>query len=357
MKILIDIGHPAHIHYFKHFAKKMVQNGHDIFFTVRDRESTLELMEGLNFNYEKRGKGGSSLLTKVLLMPFIDLKIFICALKFKPDLFLSFASPYAAHVSKIMNKPHIAFDDTEHAVWAHKLYRPFSNVVLSPSCYLNSISPNQLLFNSYMELSHLHPDNFIPNKQVLDQLGINSDEKYVVLRFISWNANHDVGQRGFSVEEKIHLVEKLSESCKIFISSEGDLPEKLRQYRLEINPSDFHDLLAFASLYIGEGATTAAESAVLGVPAIYVNSLKVGYCTELEERYGLVYSLNNIDQIIHQSLEILGDSESKDVFENKMKEMLKEKINPTKFMVWFVEKWPESKQIMKEDPDFQSKFK
>ncbi len=36
-------------------------------------------------------------------------------------------------------------------------------------------------------------------------------------------------------------------------------------------------LLAYATLFIGEGATMASECAVLGTPAIYVNSLQLGY--------------------------------------------------------------------------------
>ena len=36
-----------------------------------------------------------------------------------------------------------------------------------------------------------------------------------------------------------------------------------------------HNALKYASLFVGEGATMASECAILGTPAIYVNSLKV----------------------------------------------------------------------------------
>ncbi|MFW5804449.1 MAG: DUF354 domain-containing protein, partial [bacterium] len=35
MKILIDIGHPAHVHYFKNFITKMSQKGHSFIVIAR----------------------------------------------------------------------------------------------------------------------------------------------------------------------------------------------------------------------------------------------------------------------------------------------------------------------------------
>jgi len=37
--------------------------------------------------------------------------------------------------------------------------------------------------------------------------------------------------------------------------------------------------------------------------------------------------------------------------------MLKEKINVTAFLVWFIENYPESAKIMKENPKYQYRFK
>jgi hypothetical protein len=37
--------------------------------------------------------------------------------------------------------------------------------------------------------------------------------------------------------------------------------------------------------------------------------------------------------------------------------MLKDKIDVTAFYLWFIESYPESSQIMKENPDFQNCFR
>lgn len=357
MRILIDIGHPAHVHYFKNFVSIMKQKGHSFYFTVRERDSTFSLMDSLQFEYQSRGKGGSNILTKLLLMLKLDYRVYRVAKRFNPDLFMSFASPYAAHVAKVMGNPHITFDDTEHAVFAHKLYRPFSNVILSPSCYYKPIEKKQLLFNSYMELCYLHPNYFIPDPTILNELGIQEGEHYCILRFVSWDANHDVGQKGLSFETKIKLVSELKKYCKVFISSEGKLPKELLPYKLAIHPSRLHHALKYASLYIGEGSTTASESSILGTPAIYVNSLIVGYCKEQEEKFGLSYQFTDQEVIIEKAVEILTDPNSELVYAKRRNSMLSEKIDPTAFMVWFVENYPESVKVMKANPDYQYNFK
>ena len=44
------------------------------------------------------------------------------------------------------------------------------------------------------------------------------------------------------------------------------------------------------TLYVGEGATTASECAVLGTHAIYVNTLNWGDTDEEEEKYQLDFT-------------------------------------------------------------------
>ena len=356
MKILIDIGHPAHIHYFKNLAHILEHKGHQFLFVVRERDSTIELIKSTGFDYISRGKGGHGIIQKLLMIPKIDRFIFKVAQKFKPDMFLSFSSPYAAHISSILRKPHITLDDTEHAKFEHWLCRPFSDIVLSPSCYNDKLWSNQLTFDSFLELCYLHPNYFQPDRSVLERIGLKEDEKYCILRFVSWDANHDVGQKGLSYQDKIELVNILSKVCRLFISSEEKLDDRLKKYQLPIHPSDLHNALAFSSLYIGEGGTTASEAVALGVPAIYINSLRAGSLDEEEQR-GMLFQLRTTDEIKTCALKILNDKNSKNNFFEKQEKLLNDKIDPTAFLVWFIENYPESKRIMKENPDYQYRFK
>ncbi len=111
----------------------MKEKGHEFLITARDKEITFELLKRYNLPYISRGKGGKSLLSKVLYIPKADVIIYRQAKRFKPDVFLSFASTYAAHASKLYGKPHIAMDDTEHAKFELLMYLPFTATVLTPS--------------------------------------------------------------------------------------------------------------------------------------------------------------------------------------------------------------------------------
>ncbi len=356
MKILIDIGHPAHVHYFRNFINLMTSRGHSFAITARDKEMTFELLERYGIDYFSRGKGGKSLVKKLLYLPKADYKIYKVAKKFKPDLFLSFGSTYAAHTSAILRCPHIALDDTEHAKLELFLYTPFTDTFLNPVSFYKNLGPRQIKFNSLMELSYLHPNFFIPNRDVLRLINISKNESFVIIRFVSWNASHDIGQKGLSFQNKIILVNYLIDlGVKVYISSESHLPPELEKFRITFPSELFHHALCFAKLYIGEGGTTASEAAVLGTPAIYVNTLKMGYITE-EIHAGLIFQTTDINKILEIITEILNDNQSIAKFHSLKKEFLSGKIDLTNFLVWFVENYPDSVKTMKNNPDYQQKF-
>jgi predicted glycosyltransferase len=242
MRILIDIGHPAHVHYFKNFYRIMSEKGHDFLITARKKEVSHELLEAYNIPYQSRGKGSNHILGKILYLPKADLILLKQALRFKPDLFLSFSSTYAAQVSAILRKPHIALDDTEHAKLARLFYRPFTNLILSPQAYMGKRSAKQKFFNGYMELCYLHPNYFTPDESVLKLLNIDKNERYIVLRFVSWNANHDVGHSGISLENKRRAVKEFSKFGRVFISSEDELPKDLKEHQITLPPAKIHDV-------------------------------------------------------------------------------------------------------------------
>ena len=68
---------------------------------------------------------------------------------------------------------------------------------------------------------------------------------------------------------------------------------QFEKYRIKINPLDMHHVMAFASLYIGDSQTMAAEAGVLGVPFVWFNDFvgRIGYLRELEDKYELGYGI------------------------------------------------------------------
>ena len=355
MRILIDIGHPAHIHLFKNFAWKMQEKGHKILFTCRDREFLLRLLQVYGFIYENFGKHYKSIGGKIQGLIKNELQMFNTAVQFKPDLFLSHGSTIAAFTSFIMHKPHIAFEDTFNMEQV-KLSMPFTSVVLTGDYPHPSLGKKEIKYPGYHELAYLHPNVFIPDERVLEILGVKKGEKYAIVRFIAWQATHDIGHKGISYENKIKLVNTLSKHLRVFISSEAELPDELKKYKINIPPEQMHNALAFAHLFIGESSTMASESAVLGTPSFYINDSQLGYTNDLA-KYELLYTYTESEQdqiqAIEKAEEIACKSNVKEEYLAKREKMLSDKIDVSAFLVWFVENYPESvKEVKAKDFDF-----
>jgi uncharacterized protein len=356
MKIFVDIGHPAHVHYFRNFIRLMQEKGHEFFISARDKEVSLTLLDKYRIPYFNRGRGSSSIFGKAAYLVKADWDLYNEARKFNPDLFLSFASPYAAHAAKFLGKRHISFTDTENARLGILSFAPVTECILTPVSFEKEFGQKQIFFKGFMELCYLNPNYFKPEESVLSGIGISVNESFCVLRFVSWGANHDLGQSGIPDNIKAELVFELSKRMKVLISSESPLPPEIAKYKIQVSPEKIHDVLSFASLYIGEGATMASECAMLGTPAIYVNTLTAGTIKK-QESYGLLSHHWNFDKVMHEAFEIINMADRKEEFQRRRHKMLCDQIDVTAFMVWFIENYPESARIMKENLNYQDKFR
>ncbi len=355
MKILIDIGHPGHVHLFRNFAYQMQEKGHQFLFTCREKEFEIELLKAAKLPFVSFGKKYNTTLGKLFGLLKFDILSLVQGLKFKPDVFMSHGSPYAAHAAAILRKPHISLEDSGN--WEQmKLYLPFTDCVLTPDVLVEDLGVKQIKYQSYHELAYLHPNYFTPHQQHRAVLGLTPEQPYVVVRFVSWNASHDRGHNGFSEKAKAAIIDYLAARYTVFITSEGYLPPKYEPYKIKIAPQDIHHVLADATLFIGEGATMAAESGVLGTPSIYVNSIRRSY-NEDQERYGLVYNFQTEEGVLEKIKEIERIPELQKTFAQRRQSLLADKIDITAFMVWFVENYPLSRQTITQNPQLQFQYK
>ena len=135
-----------------------------------------------------------------------------------------------------------------------------------------------------------------------------------------------------------------------------DLGTQFEKYRIKINPLDMHHVMAFASLYIGDSQTMAAEAGVLGVPFVRFNDFvgRIGYLRELEDKYQLGYGIKasaegSVDALCErvETLVSMPSAERKATFAARREKMLNDKIDCAKFLTWFIENYPGSAQETK----------
>ncbi|MDP2923536.1 MAG: DUF354 domain-containing protein [Candidatus Omnitrophota bacterium] len=360
MRILVDIGHPVSFHLWKNTAQILKSKKHDILFTLLDKDVAAALIQESGFQYEVLGKHCGSIFAKIKGLLQYEKKLFGIVKKFCPDLILSNGSIPASHIAFLFRIPHIAFEETGNFEQI-LLYRYFVSVILTPACLGKNLGKKQISCDTYPALAYLHPKYFCPDPNVLDELGIKEHEKFVLLRFVSWAATHDIGHTGLTLENKRKAVHEFSKYARVFISSEKELPSDLEKFKLNLFPEKIHHAIYYAALTYGEGAAVASESAILGTPAIYLYNGKISFTHEQEEKYGAVFNFTESleDQIhsIKKGIELLQTPEVKKIWQEKKEQMLKEKIDLTAFMVWFVENYPQSFKLLKANPEYQFKFR
>lgn len=357
MKILIDINHPAHVHYFRNFIKVMEKKGHSFKVINRDSSMINYLLDYYHIEHKIRNprpkkKGTATSLINLLKMVIACIK---ASLVFKPDLYLGFASSACAITSALFGKPCILLDDTEHNAVNHKIYLKFCSCVLTPFYFKKNLGRKQLYFNAFVEQLYLHSYVYAPSTEVLKTLGVEKGE-YVLVRYISYDAHHDLVAKPLSERSKREIVEDLAKKYHVLVSHESS-PNPYKKHALEIRPEQMHDVEANAKFMITEGATMASESFVLGVPSLYINPLRVGY-TDIQAATFPETVINSTDESeIKESILKLETREAKEKAFIIRKRLEISTINPTEFLVWFVENYPQSEAIIRSNPQYMERFK
>jgi len=351
MKILIDIGHPAHVHFFRNLVFNLQRDGHQVKITARDKEVSLALLGAYGLDYELRGEMHTGMLKKAFGLLSIDFRLLGIARKFRPDILMGVHNPYVAHVGALLGKPVIIFTDTENVKIASLLTYPFADVIITPVFFKDVINPEKhVTIKGLKEIAYLHPNYFTPQRDILDTAGIDEKDRLIILRFISWGASHDVDLKGIRKDKEKVFIDTLSKYGKVLITSERPLDNWLEKYRIRVPPEKMHSLLSYASLYIGEGGTMAAEAAVLGTPSIHIESTGDGRASgelsgnfmELRDRYGLMYFFASQDEALTRAIEILEDPHSKAEWQEKKQRLLGDVVDVTSWMTEFVENYPGS---------------
>lgn len=355
-RIIFDIGHPAQVHNFKHVYWELYKRGWTGLFTAKDKEVTVALLENYDLPYILIGKAGRNLVSKSFGLFLNIIKFSKALLSFKPEIVVCRFSPHATWCSKLLGISVIGLADTEHTKILDSLTVPFVDAKLTAYSYEKELGKNHIRFRGNIELFYLHPNRYRIPENLIDNLSLGVGQGYALLRFVAWNAHHDMGESGFTIDDKKKLIQTIEYKYKVYISSENELPSELLKYKIDIPPEKMHDVLAHASVYVGEGASMASEAACLGVPSVYVNSLNVGYIKE-EEKYGLAINLRNAEDLPRNLERLINDSITKDKIKDKLRLFLKDKIDVSAFLVWFIECFPASIQIMKDNPEFQERFK
>jgi len=340
MNILLFVNTPAQVHEFKYVARTLETRGHNIMILARDYECTLPLLDAYKLRYQVYGKAKRGGYRRALeLIPYVC-KAHHLARKFKPDILVG-RGIISAYTSILFRKPCIVFTDTETASLEHFLYKPIVRAIYTPACFRKDMGSKHIRYNGFKELAYLHPDHFKPDASIHNLLGIDSGERYVIIRLNPLDAFHDISIRGFSYADKLKLVQALDPYARVFISSEARLEPALEKYAIGIPVHRIHDAEYYAQLLVTDAGTMLTEAAVLGTAGIhcsgYVAKRCYGNLVELEEKYQLVFNYAEPAEAIAKAVELIKQPDLKQQWQEKRKALLADKIDVLKFMVEAIE--------------------
>ncbi len=340
MRILVDITHPAHAHFFGHAIEQWRQRNHTVFITTRRKDIVVELLSALGLEYVVLGAAGEGLISLGMELPLRTARLCRQVKHFKPDIMAAVGGVFIAQAGWICRVPSVVFYDTENAWLSNLLTYPFCTVVATPRCYEGKVPRSKhQTYAGYHELAYTHPNRFQPDPGILGQFDLEPDDPYIVMRLVSWGAAHDVTDHGLTNPEE--AVRRLAGFGRVMISSERSLPPALEPLRIRASPEHIHHLLAYARLFIGESATMASESATLGTPAIFVSTSVRGYTNEQEHRYGLTYTFSDPrtaqTDALAKATEVLSDPDCRKKWALKRQRMLDDSIDVAAYITDLVE--------------------
>jgi len=366
VNILVQLSHPAQFHFYRIAINRWRDDGNKVIVVIKSKDILEDIVkesgcEYVNINARQHRHSSLGLLFDML---WRDIRMAAICIREKIDL-LTGSGAEVAQVGWLLRRYSICIgeDDADTVPSYVRCVLPFLQTRLTPdSCRCGPMEPKSIHYSGFQKLAYLHPNVFTKKEEILHKYGLRADETYFIIRLVGLGAHHDGGKKGLSDRLVQELLMILNEYGRTFISSERPLPPEFERCRLVIDPLDIHHVLAFSTLFIGDSQSMAVESAMLGVPNIRFNDFtgkhNIGVLEELEDKYGLTASISTDepDLLKRTVSDMVSDTMLRNIWQERLKVMISQKIDVSAFLIWFVENYPVSYGIMKNNPSFQNRF-
>lgn len=296
MRILIDIGHPADIHFYRNVIRELKKKNHEIFISVMQRGNLPRLVKEEFGKASIIGKHSGGGFVRKMFCNFIRvLKLRSFIKKIKPDVVTSF-SYYPSAAAFGMNIKSVAFHDDEEYKIQFLLCRLFAQKLVVPS-FLNVNGSNIKKYRFYKELAYLGSKHFTPNKEILLKYNLKENQ-YAFIREI---APVSLNYKKLNTMNYKKIIDSIREKgLKIVVSLEDK--SRKEEFKDCIIPEEstkgFHSLIFYSLFVISSGDTVAREAAIFGVPAFYIGKRDMGIHKELIANK-LIIKIDNEDELLN----------------------------------------------------------
>ena len=308
MKIWFDILTPKQYLFFEYFIQKL-RKQHKIFCTSRKYQQVNGIEKFGSINPVIVGKHGGKNNVNKLLASLNRSKLLTKKIeKWSPNLLISFCSPEASRVAYGMNIPHIAFSDSPHAKAVMKLSLPYTTKLLTPW-----IIPKQDFDGFGIDYKNIIKYRAIDAGVIIKNYKKNKQKKQTSKKIILIRPEESeaayITKKSKTIKIIRKIVKEFPDEKKIVLSRYKDQSKNLKKIfgnsiSLLSKPVNGKELLNNVDCFVGSGGTMTAESGLLGIPTISLNSVPNRIEEFLVEK-GIIVRSENPDRIyreIYQSL-------------------------------------------------------
>ncbi len=341
MKVLFQLGHPAHFHLFKNTIEDLRRDGHQTYVLIRKKDILEDLLKASGMPYVNILPSGKKSSFTLMLRLW---RVFWFTLRHGVDVLVG-STPEVAQVAWILRRRSAVMAEDDAAIVPQfiRAVKPFADQYLSPvSCNNGPLELKTTHYAGFHKLAYLHPNRFTPDPKVVDRY-FPHDQPYFLLRFAQLTAYHDISAHAGGITSEIasRLIRMLEPHGRVYITSERPLEPQLEQYRLNINPLDIHHVMYYATLYLGDSQSMAVEAAMLGTPSVRFNDFagRIGVLEELEHIYRLTIGIptSQPETLYRTVQQLLETPNLRQEYQERRQRMLADKIDVTAFFTEFIE--------------------
>ncbi len=288
MNLLIEIGHPAHVHFFRAAIAELPRLGHRVSVVSRNKDITNRLLEREGIAFDCFSSPAHSLPGLMRELSGRWWKTSRLIRRQSVDLAVSISGITTSLPARLQSTRNLVFTDTEDATLSNRIAFPFADAIWTPEFFLKPLGRKHHRYTGLHELAYLQDFDFAAAARTRAEMGLPAE--YFFLRIVANDALHDRSIQGLRVEDLRALIASLRACGDVFLSSESPLPADLEPYRTRFPIEKVHAVMAGALAFIGESPTMAVESSLLGTPAALISQRcpRLGNMVGLENEFGLL---------------------------------------------------------------------
>jgi predicted glycosyltransferase len=313
MRIWFDADNGPHVLIMEPLVRRLLEDGHEVRFTARDRNSTCELLDLYGFGYRTVGKEyGKGRPRKVAGTIVRAMGLARVMRSWHPHVCFGHGSRALPIAARLLRVPSVTMYDYE---WVDPvLFNWGCRRILLPSviddkrCRQAGIDVHKVSrFPGLKE--HLYLGERSLDQTVADDLGLRSDSLRVLLRPPATKAHYHVSKAEELLQEVLNLLRGVQNLQMVFLRRSDDQLGHLEGFdpgKVIIPQRVYHgpSLVATMDVMFSGGGTMTREAAVLGVPSYSFFRGRLGRVDEsLEHEHRLVMLRSGDDVRAKVSLE------------------------------------------------------